>query len=520
MLIVGLHHQNSASCAVKIFTNLIVGEIMNNALYPSLYQINTCVWLNQLSGQIGRPATLDDVPDAELDELANLGFDWIYFLSVWQTGAAGRKVSRSNPQWLAEYRELLPDLQDDDICGSGFAVTGYTLNTSLGEPEALARLRGRLHQRGLKLMLDFVPNHTAPDHPWVQAHPEYYVSGSEEQLASQPQNYLKVELPQGPSIKAYGRDPYFDGWPDTLQLNYGNPALQAAQIEELIKISKCCDGLRCDMAMLVLPEIFHRTWGIAAEPFWPMATKKVREKYPDFVFMAEVYWDLEWTLQQHGFDYTYDKRLYDRLRGQLTPPVREHFWADLDYQKKSARFLENHDEPRAAATFPAHVHEAAAVLTYFSPGLRFFHQGQLQGWQKKISVHLCRGPKQPSDAGLQEFYRHLLDALRLSVFRNGDWQLLECKSAWEGNWTWDCFIAFSWQGQDGQRAIVVVNYAPNQSQCYIPLVWPDLGEHMYQLKDLMGSEIYERTGDNLLSPGLYLDLPAWRYGVYELIQNG
>jgi hypothetical protein len=384
----------------------------------------------------------------------------------------------------------------------------------------LVRLRDRLHRRGLKLMLDFVPNHTAPDHPWVQAHPEYYVSGTEEQLAGQPQNYIKLDLPQGPTIKAYGRDPYFDGWPDTLQLNYGNPDLQAAQIDELLKISQSCDGLRCDMAMLVLPDIFQRTWGIAAEPFWPQATLKVREQHPDFVFMAEVYWDLEWTLQQQGFDYTYDKRLYDRLREQQARPVREHFWADLDYQQKSARFLENHDEPSAAATFPSHVHEAAAVLTYFNPGLRFVHEGQLQGWSKKISVHLCRGPEQPIDPGLQEFYHHLLNALRLDVFRNGDWQVLECKPAWDGNWTSECLIAFAWEGQNGQQAIVAVNYAPNQSQCYLPLPLSNAGGDIYELKNLMGSESYERSGDSLVSPGLYLDLPEWGYGVYKLIRKG
>ena len=493
---------------------------MNNALYPSLYQINTRVWLNRLSHQTGRPATLDDIPDAELDELANLGFDWIYCLSVWQTGSAGRKVSRSKPQWLAEYRKLLPDLQDEDICGSGFAITGYTLNSLLGEADALARLRDRLHRRGLKLMLDFVPNHTAPDHPWVQAHPEYYVSGTEEQLARQSQNYFKFDLPQGPTILAYGRDPYFDGWPDTLQLNYGNLALQAAQINELLKISQCCDGLRCDMAMLVLPDIFQHTWGIPAEPFWPIATRKVREMHPNFVFMAEAYWDLEWTLQQQGFDYTYDKRLYDRLRGLQARPVREHFWADLDYQKKSVRFLENHDEPRAAATFPLYVHKAAAVLTYFSPGLRFFHQGQLQGWPKKISVHLCRGPEQPTDLELQAFYHKLLDALQMDVFRNGDWQLLECKPAWEGNGTSDCMIAFACRCQDRQQAIVAVNYAPNQSQCYLTLPWSNLHGQMFQLKDLMGSDCYDRTADSLLSPGLYLDLPAWKYEVLELIRKG
>jgi len=236
--------------------------------------------------------------------------------------------------------------------------------------------------------------------------------------------------------------------------------------------------------------------------------------------MAEVYWDLEWVLQQQGFDYTYDKRLYDRLRGKQAGPVRLHFWADMDYQRKSARFLENHDEPRAAATFPAHVHQAAAVLTYFNPGLRFFHEGQLQGWPKKISVHLCRGSEQPTDTQLQAFYRHLLDALRLDVFRNGSWQLLECKPAWEGNWTAECMIAFAWRGQDGQQAIVAVNYAPNQSQCNVPLPLPNAGGDIYELKNLMGSESYERSGDSLVSPGLYLDLPEWGYGVFKLIRKG
>ena len=228
-------------------------------------------------------------------------------------------------------------------------------------------------------MLDFVPNHMAPDHPWVDEHPEYFVQGSESDLARAPQNYCRAQTKNGPLVLAYGRDPYFAGWPDTLQLNYGNPELQQAMIGELERIAGQCDGVRCDMAMLVLPDVFERTWGIRAELFWPKATEAVRRKYPEFWFMAEVYWDLEWTMQQQGFDYTYDKRLYDRLREGHARPVREHFHAGLDYQNKMARFLENHDEPRAAATFPPGVHKAAAVITFLSPGLRFFHQGQFEG---------------------------------------------------------------------------------------------------------------------------------------------
>lgn len=157
--------------------------------YPSLYQINTRVWLTELSRQIGKPATLDDIPDAELDQLAEQGFDWIWLLSVWQTGADGQRVSRSNPEWRREFQETLPDLREEDIAGSGFAITGYSVDARLCGDPGLARLRERLRKRGLRLLLDFVPNHTALDHPWVEDHPDYYVAGTELDYARTPQNY-------------------------------------------------------------------------------------------------------------------------------------------------------------------------------------------------------------------------------------------------------------------------------------------------------------------------------------------
>lgn len=483
---------------------------------PSLYQINTRVWLTELSRALGKRATLDDIGDAELDRIAGLGFDWIWLLSVWQTGPAAQAISRANPGWGREFVETLPDLREEDIGGSGFAIQGYTVHRDLGGTEALARLRRRLQQRGLKLMLDFVPNHMAPDHPWVDQHPEYFVQGSEEDLARAPQNYCRVHTKSGPLVLAYGRDPYFDGWPDTLQLNYGNPALQEAMIGELERIAGQCDGVRCDMAMLVLPEIFARTWGIPAQPFWPAATQRVRERVPGFCFMAEVYWDLEWTLQQQGFDYTYDKRLYDRLRERHARPVREHFLAGLDFQYKLARFLENHDEPRAAATFPPEMHEAAAVITFLAPGLRFFHQGQFEGRTKRISPHLVRAPEEPVDQHLAQFYARLLAVLRAPSVRDGCWQLLECRPAWDGNWTNDCFVAFAWSGPDGSRWLVIVNYSDHQSQCYLTMPWNDLAGRRWRLGDRMGTDLYERDGEELAAKGLYLDMPAWAYHVFDV----
>jgi hypothetical protein len=489
---------------------------MDRPRYPLLYQFNTRVYLTALAAKLRRAATLDDIPDTELDHLAATGFDWVWLLSVWQTGLAGQRVSRSNPEWRREFEDTLPDLSEQDIGGSGFAITGYYTHATLGGDEALARLRERLKKRGLRLMLDFVPNHTGLDHPWVEDHPEYYISGTELDLVRAPLNYTWVTRRGGDRLLAYGRDPYFAGWPDTLQLNYGNPVTQDAMLRELLSIAGQCDGVRCDMAMLVLPEVFKRTWRIRAQPFWPMAIRRVRELAPDFCFMAEVYWDLEWTLQQQGFDYTYDKRLYDRLRDLRATPVRDHFRAGLDYQKKLVRFLENHDEARAAAAFPPGPHQAAAVLTYLSPGMRFFHQGQLEGWKKRVSPHLWRGPDEPIDHELKSFYNQLLTTLHAPLLRNGDWQILECSAAWEGNWTCDCMIAFAWNGPEAERWLVVVNYADNQSQCYVRLPYADLGGRTWRLRDRLGKGTYDRDGDNLQFPGLLVDLGRWQYHLFEL----
>jgi hypothetical protein len=155
------------------------------AHYPSLYEINTRVWLCRLSQEAGKPATLADIDDATLDDLARRGFDWIWLLSVWQTGAASRAVSRSNLAWRAEFRAALPDLTEEDICGSGFAISAYEVDEALGGKAALAGFRARLAARGLRLMLDFAPNHSALDHPWVKARVLIFMSRAARRLWQQ-----------------------------------------------------------------------------------------------------------------------------------------------------------------------------------------------------------------------------------------------------------------------------------------------------------------------------------------------
>ncbi len=497
----------------------IRGMCMSSPFYPTLYQVNVRVWLRLLAASRRRSVTLDDIPDAALDQWQRQGFDWIYLLGVWQTGTIAPQISRTNPTWVSAYHELLSDLTAADVCGSCFAIAGYTAHTELGGDAALRRFRDRLHQRGLKLMLDFVPNHTAPDHPWVTAHPDFYMQGTAEQLAAAPENYGRF----GDRIFAYGRDPYFPGWCDTLQLNYANPHLQTVQRAELLRIAQWCDGLRCDMAMLVESDIFCRTWDLSRIPaFWPEAIAQVRAHHPDFVFMAEVYWGLEWAMQQQGFDYTYDKSLYDRLRLGQARAVREHFWAALDYQAKSVRFLENHDEPRAAAVFDFDRHRAAAIITFLCPGLRFFHQGQFEGYPFHISIHLNRGPVVAENPDVQRFYQVLLQCLRSPLFKTGNGQLATCTPAWQDNPTADQFIAWYWWDDsrghgEGARGLAIVNYAPHAGQCYLQLPEPiPVFSGLYRLCDYFTGVEYDRPGELFFGQGVYFDLPAWGYHVFAV----
>ncbi len=295
---------------------------------------------------------------------------------------------------------------------------------------------------------------------------------------------------------------------------------------ELCRVADCCDGVRCDMAMLLLPDVIARTWGDKSlpsdgrppvdRPFWPEAIAQVRRRHPDVLFMAEVYWDLEWTLQQQGFDYTYDKRLYDRLRSRDVEGVRGHLHGDMVFQRRCVRFLENHDEPRAASAFPSDVHRAAAIVAFLTPGLRFFHEGQLEGRRIRAAIQLRRRQPEPPDPVLQDFYRRLLECLKRPEVREGSWQLLECRPAWDGNPTWERFLSFSWEYQGGRKLLVIVNYGATQGQCYVRLPVAGLRGRRVILHDLMSPARYERDGDELISRGLYLDMPAWGYHVFEV----
>lgn len=481
--------------------------------HPTLYQINARPWLQALSARAGKALTLSEVPDGELDRLSAWGIEWVYLLGVWQTGALGVQIARELPLMVEEFRQVLPDLREEDICGSCFAITGYQVNRVLGDESDLQRLRQRLKERGISLMLDFIPNHTARDHPWVDRHPEYYFQGEEIDLERRPEQYGRA--PDGERVFAFGRDPNFPGWSDTFQLNYANPHLQAAVRGELLHVADLCDGVRCDMAMLVLPEVFERTWGLRPEPFWPGAIAAVRQKYPGFLFLAEVYWDLEPLLLQQGFDYAYDKRLYDRLRALQVRQVRDHLRADRDYQSRLARFLENHDEARAAAVFPEGVHPCAALVAYLSPGLRFFHEGQFDGNRLRLPMQLCRRPVEARDVRLGSFYQRLLRLLKNPLLKTGAWQLLEAVPVLMADPTWENFIACAWTRAAGSLLLVIVNCSPQPGECELKVPVHEAQSGKVHLTAVLSTESQSLPPFDLDGEALRVNLPAWGYLVLQ-----
>lgn len=474
---------------------------------PLVYEIFTWVWLAEVSARAGTPVTLATVAAAEWDAIAALGFDAVWFMGVWERSPVGAQEAWDDLPLRAEFGRMLPDVKREDDIGSAYCVRRYEADAHLGGRAGLAAARRALAERGVKLILDFVPNHVAPDHPWAKEKPELFIQGDAADRARDPRSFLEV----GGRVIACGRDPNFPAWSDVLQLHLFAPELRRAMIETLCDIATQCDGVRCDMAMLPITSIFARTWGerAGAPPateYWRELIPAVRAKHPGFRFIAEAYWDLEWELHQQGFDWCYDKRLYDRLEHQSAEAVRLHLCADLPYQQKLLRFVENHDEPRAAAAFPLDKARAVAVATLTLPGMRLVHDGQLEGRKVRIHVHLGRRPAEAPDAGLRAFYEKLLRAANDAAIREGEWRLCE-RRGWPDNRSHMNIVAWTWRAAEVRR-LVIVNLSGARSQALVAVPWGDARGRRWRLDDALTGESLERDGD-ALGEGLYVDLAPW-----------
>lgn len=486
--------------------------------HPVIYEINTWVWLRELSHTCQSPMTLATVPEKEWDAIASHGFDVVWFMGVWERSPAGIEISLRNQGLLEDFRRALPDFTAADNVGSPYCVRRYVVDEHLGGAEGLAAARKSLATRGMRLILDFVPNHVAIDHPWVREHPEYFMQGDPDDVATYPDSFIAT----GGQVFACGRDPYFPAWPDVLQLNAFQPGLREAVVETLAEIARQCDGIRCDMAMLVLNDIFERTWGPRArakpaKEYWRTVIPAVKAHAPEFRFLAEAYWDLEWELQQQGFDFCYDKKLYDRMEHGDVESMRLHLLAELSYQKGMVRFIENHDEPRADVTFPDGKGRAGALAILTLPGARLLHEGQLEGLRVKLPVFLNRRPEEPvdqDDLDLRAYYEKLLKETHRDIFRNGDWRLCE-RSGWPDNQSCLNILTWCWVKGD-ERYLIVVNFSSGPAQALVMVPWDEMRGKTWNLDDRLSGETFERNGNEMLDSGLYVNLRPWQCHLFQL----
>lgn len=483
---------------------------------PVIYEINTRVWIKRF----GENIKLHEVPTEYWTSLKDKGIDFVWLMGIWKTlpGLAKKYCFEEGLQ--REYSSALKDWNDEDVIGSPYAIDDYVVNESLGGEPSLMQLKIKLNEIGIGLILDFIPNHFHCESTLVKKNPELFLRADNNYHEDDPHTFFKPEGSE--DVFAHGRDPFFPAWQDTVQINYFSTKAREAMIKTLIKLTKLCDGVRCDMAMLALNNIFKNTWGGVLEnmgykkpesEFWKVAIDIVKGVRDDFVLIAEAYWDLEFTLQQLGFDYTYDKILTERLRGNFPPDIKDHLGADYEYQSKSVRFLENHDEERSFKLMGKHKAKAAAVVISTLMGMKFYHDGQFEGKRIKLPVQLGREPVETPVKCMAEFYDKLLKITKHDIFKKGDWYLLKPYQAWDGNESYMNIVAWIWTYM-GEKRLVAVNYSDWHSQCRVNLDLRGYPERA-TLKDLISGQIYNNNTEEVTHTGLFIDLKAYQAHIFE-----
>ncbi len=477
-----------------------------------LYEINTAHWLDAWRIKLGATVTLAQVPGSAWDAIAKQGADAVWLMGVWKRSPAAAQVVREHASFASD-RTFFADAKPEDLAGSAFAVADWSVDPRFGGEAALRKVREELRKRGLALYIDWVPNHVAPDHPWATQHPEWCIRGDDADLARDPVSFIRV----GNAVLARGRDPFFPAWADTVQLDANAPGLRKAAGAALANIATLCDGVRCDMAMLMLPDVVERTWGTRASPvgdgtYWSAVIGAARRANPKFTILAEAYWNREADLVAVGFDGCYDKNLYDALVHHDAHAVRHAIAATPG--EVAVRFLENHDEPRAAATFPAERLHAAGIVVATLPGTWLFHAGEEHGHRQRAPVTLMRGGREKDNVSIARWWRSVTMLRQLPAL-DGQFAIAPCHG-WSDNPSTGNLLAWTWTSAQ-QRLLVVVNYSPWRSQGRVRLPWNDLANRELLFDEpLVSGRGLLRNGDELASDGLYVDLKPWSWHVLTL----
>ncbi|MFX1312188.1 MAG: alpha-amylase family glycosyl hydrolase [Promethearchaeota archaeon] len=484
---------------------------------PKIYEINTWPWLHSLSEKYNSFIGLKNIPEEIINEELAL-FDAVWLMGIWERSPASKRIALEHPDLQTEYHKALSDFRDDDIVGSPYSVYYYHVDKNIGGIEGLKWIRDQLAEREIRLLLDYVPNHVSIDSIWTLEQ-DLFIKGTIEDLISHPYEYFSISE----QVYAHGKDPNFPAWTDTIQINAFSKEARQKSLNTLLQIAELCDGIRCDMAMLMTNDVFKKTWGekagsVPEKEFWEGIIPIIKERFPNFLFIAEVYWDMEWKLQKQGFDFCYDKRLYERLINKNAQAIISHIRAEWDYQSKLVRFIENHDEQRAVSVFGEQKSRAAAIIALTLPGAKLIHEGQMHGYKLKLPVQLRRRESEEINKSLFDFYRNLLKIVPSKGFEKENWDLCEVNPIEISDSSYNNIISYFF-GTNSQYKTIVVNYSPNLAKAHIKINQLDYGSSNWKFIDLLTQKEYVYKGDDLNKYGLYVDLSAWNGHVFEIKRN-
>jgi hypothetical protein len=492
---------------------------MNNIKkYPRLLELNARIWIKRF----GKGSTLSSVSDEQIKNWKDKGIDLIWLMGVWATNKDIIAEYCFEPELINSYNSALKDWQTDDVIGSPYSIDRYEINPAIGTKEELIAFKARLNESGIKLILDYVSNHFSAKSSLIWSNKEVFLFADEYIFKNDPYTFYPSPANCNEFL-AHGRDPLFPPWKDTAQVNFYNPEARKFLISILNNLTDVCDGVRCDMAMLPLNNVFFNTWvGVIKKhgyerpekEFWEEAITEVKKNKSDFIFIAETYWDLEWQLQKLGFDFTYDKRLTDRLISGDIKSIKDHLTAEMSYQDKSVRFLENHDEDRAIVKLGRERSMAAAVVISTIPGIALYFDGQCDGRKIKLPLQLGREPEEKQDEKIKEFYKNLFNITKEDIFKTGDWKLLEPVRVSSNDQSYENLLAWEFR-KENQLRIIVVNYNNVTSRCRLKFNIISKSNEII-LNDLLNKTAYKRSVTEIAEKGLFVELKSFNCHIFEI----
>ena len=476
--------------------------------HPLVYEISARPWLYELSKKYGKSITkLKEIPLEEFDELSNNGVDIVWIMGVWKLGQYGVKYDKK----YGDYSSVLPDYTDDDIIGSPFAITKYECNPDIGTDKDLIWLKRELNIRGMKLMLDFVPNHSAADHEQVDTDPNMYIRAP---------NGVQNETRYNEKGFAFGSDVNHQTWKDVIQYNYWDKKTIEVMKDNLKKVLTLSDAVRCDRAYLILNEVFGKAWeneltyykySKPEKEFWTYAIEEAKKINPNALFLGETHYEVyDKQLIEIGFDYIYNKPLLDNLiKG--AKEVKEYLKSkESFFMKKACHFVENHDEQRIVFITDGDYQKAKAAGTIAATvgGMILINNGQWVGKKNKLDVHLRRALYEGDIAHMKNHYNKLNKVLLEPAFRGNTFYYIDNITGEKK----DDFIAYI-REEGNNHYLVVVNYSKNKGCANVPI---------YNIKGFKYTLIYDALNDieyvknyNDVKNGMRVCLDAWESHIYE-----